>query len=142
MNVMTCKASMWGAVLAATLLALPVIASAQDTAGPVTCNDGSTSPHGGRGACSGHGGINKSASGAATTAAPAAARARGHARSSGGTVTCKDGTSSKGGQGACSGHGGVNKSAGAPARPRRSLECSGCPNEHERHHRRCGHGDV
>ena len=33
---------------------------------PVTCNDGSTSPHGGRGACSGHGGINKSASGAAT----------------------------------------------------------------------------
>ena len=68
MNVMTSKASMWGAVLAATLLALPVIASAQDTAGPVTCNDGSTSPHGGRGACSGHGGINKSASGAATTA--------------------------------------------------------------------------
>lgn len=28
---------------------------------PVVCNDGSTSAHGGRGACSSHGGINKSA---------------------------------------------------------------------------------
>jgi len=116
MNVMTSKASMWGAVLAATLLALPVIASAQDTGGPVTCNDGSTSPHGGRGACSGHGGINKSASGTATTAAPAPATAPAAApasTSSSSTVTCNDGTSSKGGQGACSHHGGVNKSAGA-----------------------------
>jgi hypothetical protein len=48
----------------------------------VTCNDGSSSK-GGRGACSGHGGVNKSAGGsvggamapAAATAAPAAAAA-------------------------------------------------------------------
>src|SRR5215468_9492044 len=30
---------------------------------PVTCKDGTTSPKGGRGACRGHGGIDKSASG-------------------------------------------------------------------------------
>jgi hypothetical protein len=38
----------------------------------VVCKDGTTSPHGGRGACSGHGGINKSAA-TPTGAAPAAA---------------------------------------------------------------------
>jgi hypothetical protein len=41
----------------------------------VTCKDGTTSPHGGRGACSGHGGINKSAGGAAAPAAAPAAPA-------------------------------------------------------------------
>jgi hypothetical protein len=44
----------------------------------VTCKDGTTSTKTGRGACSGHGGVNKSAGGAASTAtttAPAAAAA-------------------------------------------------------------------
>jgi hypothetical protein len=42
----------------------------------VICKDGTTSPHGGRGACSGHGGINKAASSAGTApAAPPAAAA-------------------------------------------------------------------
>ena len=62
------------AVLAAAVLAAPVVSPAQDaSSGPVVCNDGSTSPHGGRGACSGHGGINKSATTAPAAAAPAAA---------------------------------------------------------------------
>src|SRR6516165_3243776 len=112
-----------GAVLAAALLAAPVMSSAQDaSSGPVACNDGTTSPHGGRGACSGHGGVNKAASsgGTAPAAAPAAAApasaaaTSGSSSGSGGPVVCKDGTTSPhGGRGACSGHGGVNKSASA-----------------------------
>src|SRR6516225_1069159 len=51
------------AVFAAVLLAAPTVSLAQSTSsGPVVCNDGTTSPHGGRGACSGHGGVNKAAS--------------------------------------------------------------------------------
>ena len=64
------------AVFAAVLLAMPAVSSAQSTSsGPVVCNDGTTSAHGGRGACSGHGGINKAASASAGGAAPAAAAA-------------------------------------------------------------------
>jgi hypothetical protein len=66
-----------GALCAAALGAAPVVTVAQATtttpaATSVKCKDGSTSPHGGRGACSGHGGIDKSAS-AGASAAPAAA---------------------------------------------------------------------
>ena len=41
----------------------------------MVCKDGTTSPHGGHGACSGHGGINKgaTASGGAAASAPATA---------------------------------------------------------------------
>jgi hypothetical protein len=106
------------AVLAAALLAAPAVSFAQSTAStPVVCNDGTTSAHGGRGACSGHGGVNKAASsgGTAPAAAPAAApatpAASGSSSGGGGPVTCKDGTTSPhGGRGACSGHGGINKS--------------------------------
>jgi hypothetical protein len=42
---------------------------------PVKCKDGTTSPHGGRGACSGHGGIDKAASTGTAAAAPAIAAA-------------------------------------------------------------------
>ena len=107
------------AVLAAAVLAAPVVSPAQDaSSGPVVCNDGSTSPHGGRGACSGHGGINKSASASSSTApaaAPATAPAAAASPSGGSApVVCNDGTTSPhGGRGACSGHGGVNKSASA-----------------------------
>jgi hypothetical protein len=121
MNVRKFQGLLYG-VLGTALLAAPALSGAQDASTTtVTCNDG-TSSHGGRGACSGHGGVNKSA--AATTApaaaAPAAAPAASSTPSSGssasGPVTCKDGTTSpKGGRGACSGHGGVNKSATAPA---------------------------
>src|SRR5262250_1366156 len=72
-------ASAW---LAAAMLAAPAFSPAQEASStPVVCNDGTTSPHGGRGACSGHGGINKaaSASGGAASAAPAAAATAGAA---------------------------------------------------------------
>jgi hypothetical protein len=69
-----------GALCAAALGAAPAVTVAQATtttaaaSTPVKCKDGTTSPHGGRGACSGHGGIDKSASaGASASAAPAAA---------------------------------------------------------------------
>jgi len=64
------------ALVTAALLAAPGFLSAQDaSSGPVTCNDGTTSPHGGRGACSGHGGVNKAASSGSTAAAAAPATA-------------------------------------------------------------------
>ncbi len=115
--------ALWGVLAAAAVLATPLVSSAQDAAStPVTCKDGTTSPHGGRGACSGHGGIDKTAtaaaagtssSGSATSAAPAAAPAASTAGAAANTV-CNDGTTStKSGRGACSGHGGVNKAASA-----------------------------
>ena len=73
----------WG-VLACTALVAGPAAWAADTASPVTCKDGTSSPHGGRGACSGHGGIDKAAtaaakgsSGATTSSGGAAAPAPG-----------------------------------------------------------------
>src|SRR5580700_9075093 len=123
-----------GGVLLGALLGVPAPALAQAdataAATAVICKDGTTSPHGGRGACSGHGGIDKSATAPAGTAAgssasgsaPAAAAAgsssgkatSGAPASAAGaaTVMCNDGTTSThSGRGACSGHGGVNKSA-------------------------------
>jgi Protein of unknown function (DUF3761) len=70
------------------------------------CKDGTTSASAGRGACSGHGGVDKAATKAArtpTTTERAAAQ-----------VTCSDGTMSKAGRGACSRHGGVASNAPAP----------------------------
>lgn len=73
LNVLIC-----GALCAVALGAAPAVTLAQATAAapaasaPVKCKDGTTSPHGGRGACRGHGGIDKSAS---ASAAPAAAAA-------------------------------------------------------------------
>ena len=64
------------------------------------CKDGTTSATVGRGACSGHGGVDAKATEAAAKAAKA-------------TVTCTDGTSSAGGRGACSGHGGIAKTKAA-----------------------------
>jgi len=129
MNLKRLNGLICGALCAAALAAMPAATIAQTTAAPasgaastpVMCKDGTTSPHGGRGACSGHGGIDKSASAApaaapaAPAAAPAAAAAS-SASSASGPVTCKDGTTSPhGGRGACSGHGGINKAASATA---------------------------
>ncbi len=103
-----------GSALAALLFLAPAaFAKSKD----VTCADGNTAK-GGRGACSGHGGINKG--GPAQTPAPArarpsAARAKGtegvDASAVGATAKCKDGSFShaKGHAGACSRHGGVGK---------------------------------
>src|SRR5262249_42046586 len=83
-----------------------------ESAGTVTCKDGTTATAG-RGACHGHGGVDKGTSKTQTTSAG----------DTGATVTCTDGATSKAGRGACRGHGGVAKSpaaesnAPAPAPP-------------------------
>ena len=58
------------------------------------CKDGTASGASGRGACSGHGGVDVKATSAAAKAAAT-------------KVTCTDGANSAGGRGACSGHGGI-----------------------------------
>ena len=108
-------------LIATGALLTPSAATAQATA--ATCKDGTTSATTGRGACSGHGGVDKAAAKAATKAAKKAAKtaAAAAAPATASTVpaptkvavalTCVDGTTSPGGRGACSGHGGVNKGA-------------------------------
>jgi len=98
-------------IVAAALLIVPALTFAATADKPtVTCKDGTTGP-GGRGACHGHGGIDKSAgSAAAPAAAPAPAPAPAAAAEKP-TVTCKDGTTGPGGRGACHGHGGIDKGA-------------------------------
>ena len=68
-------------IIAAPLMtfALMLPSYAADSANPTTCKDGTTSAATGKGACSGHGGVQKAAkSGAAATgaAAPAAPAAK------------------------------------------------------------------
>jgi hypothetical protein len=117
------------------LWSAPALTRAED-ATTVVCKDGATSK-GGKGACSGHGGVDKAAtkaahakssgSAAAQPAAPATppaasqGRAAPHSAASSGSAPakntdptgaiarCKDGTYShaKGHSGACSSHGGV-----------------------------------
>jgi hypothetical protein len=99
------------------MLGLPALAA--DSGAPTTCKDGTTSTATGRGACSGHGGVQKAATTKAAPAAPAAAEPAAPAApaASGAPSTCKDGTTSMAtGRGACSGHGGVQKATkGKPA---------------------------
>jgi hypothetical protein len=95
------KRTHFAGVLAAPLLMFALTLSGH--ADPTTCKDGTTSSSTGRGACSGHGGVQKEASGASATAPTAEPAA---------PTTCKDGTASAtSGRGACSGHGGVQKAA-------------------------------
>src|SRR5438105_5049800 len=71
MKIRSSRALIYGALLAG-VLAFPVVASAEDTAttaAPVRCKDGTTATHTGRGACSHHGGVDKT--GTASSAAPA-----------------------------------------------------------------------
>src|SRR6185437_4326518 len=106
----------------AAALVLPAVAFGQATATTI-CKDSTTSTVSGRGACSGHGGVDRAATKAARaaakttskTAASSAAGTEATATSAGAAamVTCKDGSTSKGGRGACRGHGGVNKGASA-----------------------------
>ena len=69
------------------------------------CKDGTSSAASGRGACSGHGGVDKKATTAARAPASSATVAA--------RVTCSDGTTSKSGRGACSRHGGIAGSVSA-----------------------------
>jgi hypothetical protein len=80
------------ALLVVSLAGMPH--SAQGTSS--VCKDGTSSAAVGRGACSGHGGVDAKATEAAAKAAKT-------------SVTCTDGTSSAGGKGACSSHGGIAK---------------------------------
>src|SRR5882762_7143286 len=105
-------AGLLAAPLMVFMLGLP--ARAADAGAPTTCKDGTTSTATGRGACSGHGGVQRAATDKAAAAAPAepaAAPAAPAAPAASGTpTTCKDGTTSMAtGRGACSGHGGVQK---------------------------------
>jgi hypothetical protein len=138
MKLRSSSALIYSALLA-SVLAFPLLGSAADTAtsatdaaAPVLCKDGTTATHSGKGACSHHGGVDKSAttstsssssgsaassgssgSAATTAAAPSAAPA---ASAAAGSVLCKDGTTAThSGKGACSHHGGVNKSGTASA---------------------------
>jgi hypothetical protein len=115
--------------LLAGVLAFPMLGSAADTAtsttdaaAPVLCKDGTTATHSGKGACSHHGGVNKSgtastsssSSGSSGNAATTAAAPSAPAAAAASPVLCKDGTTAThSGKGACSHHGGVNKSGTA-----------------------------
>jgi hypothetical protein len=89
------------------------------------CKDGTTSATSGRGACSGHGGVDKTATKTVAKTAKAQEKtAKTVVNKTAGTQvtsTCADGTTSNAtGRGACSGHGGIKgaevtkKSTGAP----------------------------
>src|SRR3569833_3930640 len=76
MRIRDCISRACGLLICAALLTMPAVSGAADASTPVTCKDGTTSPHGGRGACSRHGGIDKAATKAAgegTAAGEAAA---------------------------------------------------------------------
>jgi hypothetical protein len=137
------RASILFGSLIVGLAATSSLAVAQATAKPAPesiCKDGSTSTAAGRGACSGHGGVDSAATkaarasakaskaeakvakaGSSSAAASKAKRAEAKAvkaedkaakDSTGATALCKDGTYShaKTTQGACSAHGGIAKS--------------------------------
>ena len=82
----------FGVLASAALLMLPGTSAFADTSSPVTCKDGTTSPHGGRGACSGHGGIDKAATAAAANGAAGGAAAS-SSSPSGGSGTSGSSTS-------------------------------------------------
>jgi hypothetical protein len=115
------------ASMLASVLTVPLRASAADapsSATPVLCKDGTTATHTGKGACSHHGGVDKSggaatspssstpgSSGGATTNTTAPAATTPAPAATAGAVLCNDGTTATHtGKGACSHHGGVNKS--------------------------------
>lgn len=121
----TMEHQMRGRVLAAVAAFLTVslygaALNAQATAS--VCKDGTTSAATGKGACSGHGGVDAKATSAAKKAeqkaekkTEAAAKKAEKAEKAAAEVMCTDGTMSKPGRGACSKHGGVKGSAPVPA---------------------------
>ena len=110
---------------AGLVLVMGAVAQAQKGT-TVPCKDGTTSTVSGRGACSGHGGVDgekKAAQEKARNTAKQEAKKAEKAaektekkvekaeKSEAKMVKCTDGTESKGGRGACSGHGGIAKAA-------------------------------
>jgi hypothetical protein len=114
--------------IVALVFAIPARARAEAAEATVVCKDGSSSKAG-RGACRGHGGVDKAATAKASGGAAAAADAKGKdaaesvkkdqatatrkadEQTAETTVVCKDGSTARGGRGACRGHGGVDKTA-------------------------------
>ena len=93
-------------VLGLSLLTAPLSAQSMTT----VCKDGSPSATSGRGACSGHGGVDTKATKAAEKAAKAGKKAeKADEKAEKIEVTCSDGSKGMGGRGACSGHGGIGK---------------------------------
>jgi hypothetical protein len=105
-------------IISSCALLAPIVVSAQVTA--AKCKDGTTSSASGRGACAGHGGVDKGATKrdakaakSEVSASSAAAKTTAGAEV---TLTCADGSISHAkGRGACSGHGGV-KAASATSK--------------------------
>jgi hypothetical protein len=113
------KKTLLSGVLAAPLMMFAMTLTAHADSTPTMCTDGTTSTATGKGACSGHGGVQKPAKSMApaaaapaadTKAAPAAAAPAAGSAPAGATAKCKDGTysKSKSHSGACSKHGGVD----------------------------------
>ena len=103
-----------GVALTMLVLVSPAAWASQATA--LKCKDGTTSASTGRGACSGHGGVDKTASKAASKTVKTQEKvAKTVAKTTPGaqvTQMCADGTTSNStGRGACSGHGGVSGAA-------------------------------
>lgn len=115
--------------------AAPQTDTSTSAASPVMCNDGTTAAHGGRGACSHHGGVNRSASatgtgssttGSSTTGTSGSSSSGTAASPAAAAVLCNDGTTAThGGRGACSHHGGVNKSGTASGTSTDSMKAGG-----------------
>lgn len=114
-------------ILAAAIAAFATIqtGSLQAQATATICKDGTTSASSGRGACSGHGGVNKKAVTHQKKVVKSEVKAaKAVAKSTPGvqvTTLCADGTTSNStGRGTCSGHGGAkgaeatSKTTGAP----------------------------
>jgi hypothetical protein len=109
--VFSLRKCLYTAAIAGAVAAFSV-STAQGQATATICKDGTPSASSGRGACSGHGGVNKKATSKQKSvvkqqvkAAKVAANATPGATVA---VTCADGsTSTATGRGACSGHGGV-----------------------------------
>jgi Protein of unknown function (DUF3761) len=103
------RSKIMGATLVATLgLMISTVPGYAADAAQVTCKDG-TASKAGRGACRGHGGVQKGAEAATAPAQNDKAMAPAAMSADKPMVNCKDGSSSKGGRGACRGHGGIAK---------------------------------
>ena len=95
-----------------TLFALLSASTSGAQATATKCKDGTTSAVSGRGACSGHGGVDKTATKTVAKTAKAQEKTAKtvvkHTTGTQVTSTCADGTTSNAtGRGACSGHGGI-----------------------------------
>lgn len=100
------------ALVTSSVLVLPASGQAVAT----VCKDGSSSATSGRGACSGHGGVDAKAMKQAAKATKEQGKTSGQVvQPAAPVVTCGDGSTSRGGRGACSRHGGVKVAGMTPS---------------------------